>query len=575
MERRTLERTTASRIKCLYLAVLDAGGADAARAFLERSGIQEDLLLDETRPVPTELWHRALAEFERTCDGKALDETARFFAHPDNLAVWTAVLRSAAEPAQAFQQLGQLGLDQGDEESVSGWKTVAASAFSWHGKAPLPPRREDADRVARARVAELRALLLLFGAELTRSHFVHVPEERTTHFEVSWSFPWSRIPAGGALLGGGAGAGVALVAGGSGWIPALGANLGTLAGLDLLGVGVLGLGPVGLGLVGFAAGTLGSHEAQRRARAQSQAYRIQALERSAQLRSRRDASGTMFCSGTLIAGQFRLRRSIGLGAAGSVWEAERLADGRLVALKVLRTAVAHDSQAADRLRREADALGLAWHPNVVEVLDHGHLPTGVAYLVMELLAGESLAQRLERGQPLRPTELWELALQACDALDAVHAAGVVHRDIKPSNLFLTEDGEGRLRLKLVDFGIAQVAWAETRLTRSGTPLGTPGYMAPEQEAGRLVDGRSDLFSLGGVLYEVLVGKPPPIPPLEGGLPAVWVDFEEVPAPWRPILERLLAPLPNQRFSDARSLRQALRELPDPARARAEITRDSA
>lgn len=555
VERRTLERTTASRIKCLFLAVLDAEGAAAAREFLDRADIQEDLLHDETRPIPTELWHRALAEFERTPAGPPTEETAAFFVHPDNLAVWTAVLRSAEEPAQAFRQLGQLGLDQGDEESVSGWRTVAARPSSWQGTAPLPTRSEDADRVARARLAELSALLLLFGRRPVTLRFVHVPEERTTHFEVRWKTPWRHLARGLALACGSGGFGTALATGGSGWTPSLGAAIGTLA--------------------GFAAGTVASHEAQRRARAQSQAYRIQALERSGLLRSRRDATGTVFGSGTLIAGQFRLRRTIGLGAAGSVWEAERLADGRLVALKVLRTAIAHDSQAADRLRREADALGLAWHPNVVEILDHGHLPSGVAYLVMELLSGESLAQRLERGHALRPDELWELAMQACDALDAVHAAGVVHRDIKPSNLFLTEDGDGRLRLKVVDFGIAQVAWAETRLTRSGTPLGTPGYMAPEQEAGRVVDGRSDLFSLGGVLYEVLAGKPPPIPPLEAGLPMVWPQLDEVSAPWRPILERLLAPLPNQRFADARALRQALREVQALAPVGPEAALDSA
>lgn len=549
MERRTLERTTASRIKCLFLTVLDAQGPEAAGAFLRRCAVQEDLIQDETRPVPSELWYRALAEFEALLGRKALDASAPGFIHPNNLAVWTAVLRGAEEPAQAFLQLHQLGLDQGDEESVSDWKSVSAEPRSWRGKAPLPRKCEDVDRVSRARAAELRALALLFGCRPLDVVFHHLPEEGVTHFEIRWAPPWRGARTASTLLGVGCGA----LAGawlGNEWTTVAGGAAGGIAGLTL--------------------GALGWHDAQRRARARGQAQRIQALERSSILRSRRDAAGTVFASGTLVGGQFRLRRPIGVGAAGAVWEAERLADGKLVALKLLRTAVAHDSQAADRLRREADALGLAWHPNVVEVLDHGHLPNGVAYLVMELLSGETLAQRLERGATLSEDELHDLALQVCDALDAIHAAGVVHRDIKPSNLFLTQDAEGRQRVKVVDFGVAQVAWAETRLTRSGTPLGTPGYMAPEQEAGRVVDGRSDLFSLGGVLYEVLVGRPPPIPVAESGVRLPWLDLREVPAAWRPILERLLAPLPNQRFSDARALREALRQLQSGAPPKPEL-----
>src|SRR4029079_10934499 len=127
-----------------------------------------------------------------------------------------------------------------------------------------------------------------------------------------------------------------------------------------------------------------------------------------------------------------------------------------------------------------------------------------------LLRGESLAVRLRKG-PLTPEQLMPIAVQVCDAIGAVHAAGIVHRDLKPANIFITPIDGGE-RVKLLDFGIARVEWEETRLTNMGAPLGTPGYMSPEQEAGGTIDARSDVFALGAVLYECLVGEPPPPTP---------------------------------------------------------------
>jgi serine/threonine-protein kinase len=161
----------------------------------------------------------------------------------------------------------------------------------------------------------------------------------------------------------------------------------------------------------------------------------------------------------------------------------------------------------------------------------------------------------------------------CDALAAVHAAGVVHRDLKPSNIYMAvdrDDPAGPERVKLLDFGIARVEWEETRITNTGGPLGTPGYMSPEQEAGNSeIDGRSDLFSLGAVLYECLVGEPPP-PRSPSGLirtgETVAIRFDSgtqkssstVPSAWRAIIEKAMQLNPADRYQDARSFAHDLR-----------------
>ena len=192
---------------------------------------------------------------------------------------------------------------------------------------------------------------------------------------------------------------------------------------------------------------------------------------------------------------------------------------------------------------------------------------------MELLHGESLASRLTTKGRLSPRELLPVAMQVCDALAAVHAAGVVHRDLKPSNIYLAvdrEDPAGPERVKLLDFGIARVEWEETRITNTGGPLGTPGYMSPEQETGSAeIEARSDLFSLGAVLYECLVGEPPP-PRSPSGLvrtgDSTAIRFDSgtqrstafVPPSWRTIIEKAMALSPAERYADARAFAQALR-----------------
>ncbi len=192
-------------------------------------------------------------------------------------------------------------------------------------------------------------------------------------------------------------------------------------------------------------------------------------------------------------------------------------------------------------------------------------------------SGERRSPRVWKGKVrLGSVELLPIATQVCDALVAVHAAGVVHRDLKPSNIYLAidvDDPGSVERVKLLDFGIARVEWEETRITNMGAPLGTPGYMSPEQETGGEVDARSDIFALGAVLYECLVGEPPP--PTPSGLwrsgavtdngPAdsgVHKAGKLIPPAWKVVIGRAMAPAPGDRFQDARSFAHALRGLRD-------------
>ncbi len=208
-------------------------------------------------------------------------------------------------------------------------------------------------------------------------------------------------------------------------------------------------------------------------------------------------------------GPYEIVAPIGAGGMGEVWKARDTRLNRDVAIKVLPEKVAGDPEALARFEREAKAVAALSHPNVLGIFDIGKDGENT-YAVTELLVGETLRERLAEG-PLPQRKALEYALQAAHGLAAAHEKGVVHRDLKPENLFLTTDG----RIKILDFGLAKVTVAEAANTRSptalavtepGTVMGTVGYMSPEQVRGKPVDKRSDIFSLGTILYEVLTGE---------------------------------------------------------------------
>lgn len=218
--------------------------------------------------------------------------------------------------------------------------------------------------------------------------------------------------------------------------------------------------------------------------------------------------------GRVIDGRYRVERLLGEGGMGSVFEVEQLGTRRKVALKLMAPWAAHPDVEA-RFRREAIAAGALADPNIAQVFDGGTDPELRApYIAMELLKGYDVEQLISRLGPLAPDVALRIAAQACSGLIHAHARGVVHRDIKPANLFLAHSGEGRVVVKLLDFGIAKVKMDRlgadgVGLTQTGSMLGTPLYMSPEQaEGARDIDARTDLWSLGAVLFQLLSGRPP-------------------------------------------------------------------
>jgi hypothetical protein len=238
--------------------------------------------------------------------------------------------------------------------------------------------------------------------------------------------------------------------------------------------------------------------------------------------------------GAVLGGRYRLESLIGGGSFGTVFRASHLELDREVAVKVLAASAGTDPEGLARFRREGMSACKVQHPNAVAVLDFGVTPGGVAYLVMELLEGQPLDRELEDGAQLTPARCSEIVVPVCSALAAAHAAGVLHRDIKPSNVFLHHTPLGEVP-KILDFGIAKItgeAAIGQNLTVDGSLLGTPAYMAPERFRRGPYGPKSDVYSVGVMLYEMLAGRLPFIPPSADPLALVTMQAEEDPPPLR-------------------------------------------
>lgn len=274
-----------------------------------------------------------------------------------------------------------------------------------------------------------------------------------------------------------------------------------------------------------------------------------------------------FIEGTRI-GPYEIVGQIGAGGMGEVWKAKDTRLGRDVAIKVLPTDFAEDAGLVRRFHQEAKILASLNHPNVVQVFEAGDFE-GSPFLVMELLEGETLRARLH-SKPLAPKRAAEIAREASLGLSAAHEKGILHRDLKPENRFLTKDGH----VKVLDFGLAKVEASkpigqesETRalLSEPGTIVGTSGYLSPEQVRGETLDQRSDLFSLGVILWEMLTGQRPfagdsSVEVMHAILKEDPPELDEalqVPHPLERILRSYLAKEPAGRFHSAHDLAFAL------------------
>jgi serine/threonine-protein kinase len=274
-------------------------------------------------------------------------------------------------------------------------------------------------------------------------------------------------------------------------------------------------------------------------------------------------------------GNYRVLSAIGKGGMGEVFLAEHTLIGRRVAIKVLLRQLSLDADSVTRFFNEARAAAKLHHPGLVEVFDFGHHSDGSAYIVMELLTGESLKARIERDTRFAPATALAIARQVAIALEAAHEQGIIHRDLKPENIFLLEDPDapGGVRAKVLDFGIAKLVEDEVPnsvKTKTGAVFGTPRYMAPEQckNAGG-VDRRSDIYALGCILFEMLLGRPPFQYDNWGELVAAHIHLEpprpreidpELPAAIELVVMRMLAKQPQDRYATMTEVSVAIEDV---------------
>jgi serine/threonine protein kinase len=282
-----------------------------------------------------------------------------------------------------------------------------------------------------------------------------------------------------------------------------------------------------------------------------------------------------FIGREILGGQFRVLEKVGTGGMGSVYKASQPAMNRMVAIKILHPKLAGRKDLTSRFRREARAMSQLTHPNTAKVFMYGEAEEdGSLYIVMEMLEGKNLNQTVRKEGPMPVERAIPILIQVCGALQEAHDLGIVHRDLKPENIFLSKQGGIIDYPKVLDFGLAKVTERQMQpgsviLTQEGMVFGTPEFMSPEQAQGRILDARSDIYSLAVILYEVLTGKLPfsartPMEYIQKHVmePAILLN-ERVPERKFPkgledVLSRALKKKPDERFQSAAEFGEALR-----------------
>jgi tRNA A-37 threonylcarbamoyl transferase component Bud32 len=275
--------------------------------------------------------------------------------------------------------------------------------------------------------------------------------------------------------------------------------------------------------------------------------------------------------GKVIADRYLVERLLGVGSMGLVYRCRHTVLDKTVALKIIRQDLAQDEETVGRFVTEARSASAIGSKHIVEVLDFGALPDGASYIVMEYLEGLTLGEALDTPSGLSLGDALDIGIQMTEALGAAHAAGVVHRDLKPDNVFLLQS-EGGWFVKILDFGIAKIMQSGQKLTVAGSVIGTPHYMSPEQATGGRTDERTDVYSLGCMLYELACGKVPfdaenPLavismqvtddpPPLRKRMP----PGRTLPAGFEAVVLKCLAKDTTDRFASMDDVRAALERI---------------
>jgi len=298
----------------------------------------------------------------------------------------------------------------------------------------------------------------------------------------------------------------------------------------------------------------------------------------------RSAAGGSDLVGSIVADRYHIMKKLGEGGMGQVYLAEHVKMGRKSALKVMHPGMKADVDAISRFNREAANASRIAHPNVAAVYDFGETPDGIIYLAMEFVDGPPLTKVIEEQGALPPKRAAEIVRQVAEALAVAHDMSIVHRDLKPDNIMVAKTRDGGDLVKVVDFGIAKAAGNDAqKVTKTGLVVGTPEYMSPEQLAGDKLDGRSDLYSLGLVAYNMLTGKLPF--PSDSAQESMIMRLTDAPKPlaemkpevaWpadvQQVMDKALARDVTQRYRNATELGNALYRAIDrmPETAAAEV-----
>jgi serine/threonine-protein kinase len=491
------EELRASLLKPYLLRLRAEKGERAARALFSGAGVDVGLVDNETAWVSAQQAKRALRAIADTLGPEALHDLGEWVTHPEALGTRVRMLRIAEQPVDAYRYVAsnakeetRIGTWELEEiGSERGRSDVSAVRMTYRVRDdgsddPVSVDAAGEEVLCAARRGELAGMPRIWG--LAPGKVLHEQCIARGAEACIYQVEWSAKNVKAALPIGAVGA--ALVCGGAAAV-AGGAVAGVIS--ALLG-----------GALGGALGFLYEKSARDRRERAFEKNRISALERGLELRGDLGATPGEL-TGTVLGGKYRIGRKIGSGGIGVVYAAEHTSLGHEVAVKVLRGAAARDGGEIARLRREAYIQVHVDHANIARVLDLDQMPDGSIYVVMDRLVGRSLADKLSKEGIITPGFAIPVFTDVAKALEAAHKKGVVHRDLKPGNIFLCDDGSS----KVLDFGMSKLTTAES-LTQAGYTLGTPEYMAPEQCIGGNVEPRTDVYALGVLIYEALMGELP-------------------------------------------------------------------